>query len=116
MRIIRTVKNVSEASRDFMDKKQEYSYLKNKINKLAIESKNTKIRNVYIAIHEFNYCYQHQNINKDQNIYLLADSQNILNRWKNYSQLLNVHSFSNIRQIKIYTAEVFVPEPSPFEI
>jgi hypothetical protein len=33
---------------------------------------------------------------------LLADSHNILNRWKNYcSQLLNMHSVSNVKQIEI---------------
>jgi hypothetical protein len=33
---------------------------------------------------------------------LLADSHNILNRWKNYfSQLLNVHRVSDVRQIEI---------------
>jgi hypothetical protein len=33
---------------------------------------------------------------------LLADSHKILNRWKNYfSQLLNVHNVSDVRQIEI---------------
>jgi hypothetical protein len=54
---------------------------------------------------------------KDENGDLLADSQNILNRWKNYfSQLLNVHRISDVRQIEIHTAEPLVPDPSPFEI
>jgi hypothetical protein len=49
---------------------------------------------------------------KDENGDLLADSHNILNRWKNYfSQLLNVH-----RQIEIHTAEPLVPDPSHFEV
>jgi hypothetical protein len=48
---------------------------------------------------------------------LLADSHNILNRWKNYfSQLLNVHRVSDVRQIEIHTAEPLVPDPSPFEV
>jgi hypothetical protein len=50
---------------------------------------------------------------------LLADSHNILNtsRWKNcISQLLNVHRVSDIRQIEIHTAELLVPDPSPFEV
>jgi hypothetical protein len=43
--------------------------------------------------------------------------RNILNRWKNYfSQLLNVHRVSDIRQIEIHTAEPLVPDPSPFEV
>jgi hypothetical protein len=34
---------------------------------------------------------------------LLVASHNILNRWKNYfSQLLNVHSISDVRQIEIH--------------
>jgi hypothetical protein len=36
---------------------------------------------------------------KDQDGDLLADSHNILNRWRNYfSQLLNVHMASDVRQ------------------
>jgi hypothetical protein len=53
---------------------------------------------------------------KDENGDLLADSQNILNGWKNcFSQLLNVHSISDVRQVEI-TAEPLVPDPSPFEV
>jgi hypothetical protein len=53
---------------------------------------------------------------KDENGELLANSHNILNRWKNYfSQLLNVHGISHVRQIKICTAEALVSDPSPFE-
>jgi hypothetical protein len=37
---------------------------------------------------------------KDENGDLLADSHNILNKWKNYySQLLNLHRVSDVRQI-----------------
>jgi hypothetical protein len=40
-----------------------------------------------------------------------------LNRWKNYFyQLLNVHRVSDVRQIEIHTAELLVPDPSPFEV
>jgi hypothetical protein len=53
---------------------------------------------------------------KDETGDLLADSNIIFNRWKNYiSQLLNVHRASH-RQIEIYTAEPLVPDPSPFEV
>jgi hypothetical protein len=52
---------------------------------------------------------------KDENGDLLADSHGILNRWKNYfSQLLNVHTVSDVRQIEIHAAEPLVPDPSPF--
>jgi hypothetical protein len=54
---------------------------------------------------------------KDENGDLLADSYIILNSWKNYfSQLLNVHRASDVRQREIHTAEPLVPDPSPFEI
>jgi 6-phosphogluconate dehydrogenase len=44
---------------------------------------------------------------------LLADSQNILYRCKNYfSQLLNVHRVSDVRQIEIHTAELLIPHPN----
>jgi hypothetical protein len=40
-----------------------------------------------------------------------------LNGWKNYfSQLLNVHKFSDVRQIKIHTAEPLVPDSSSIEV
>jgi hypothetical protein len=53
---------------------------------------------------------------KDGNGDLLADSHNILNRWKNYSQLLNVHNVSDVRQIEVHTAEPSVPGPSRLEV
>jgi hypothetical protein len=53
---------------------------------------------------------------KDENGDLLADYQNSLKRWKNYSQLLNVHRVNDVRQIEIYTAQSLEPHPSPFEI
>jgi hypothetical protein len=53
---------------------------------------------------------------KDANGDLPAVSRNILNRWKNYfSQLLNVHRVSDVRQIEIHTAEPSVPHSSSFE-
>jgi hypothetical protein len=41
---------------------------------------------------------------------------NILNMWKNYSQLLNVRRVSYGRQMEIHTTESLVPDPSPFEV
>jgi hypothetical protein len=60
---------------------------------------------------EFKRGYQiRNNLAKDENGDQLADSRNILNKWKNYySQLLNVHSISDIRQIEIHTAEQLEP-------
>jgi hypothetical protein len=54
---------------------------------------------------------------KDENGDLLSDSHNILNKWKKYfSQLMNVHRVSDVRQIEIDTAEPLVPDPSFFEV
>jgi hypothetical protein len=54
---------------------------------------------------------------KDEKGDLLADSHNILNRWKNYlSQLLNVHNVSDVRQMEVHTAEPLVPGYSRLEV
>jgi hypothetical protein len=54
---------------------------------------------------------------KDEDGDLLADSQNILSRWKNYfSQLLNVHNVSDVRQIEVHTAEPSVRGLSRLEV
>jgi hypothetical protein len=53
---------------------------------------------------------------KDENGDLLVASHNILNRWKNcFSQLLNVHNGSEVRQIEVHMPEPLVPGPSRFE-
>jgi hypothetical protein len=54
---------------------------------------------------------------KEENGDLLANSHSILNREKNYfSQLLNVHRGSDIRQIDTHIAKPLVPNPSPFDV
>jgi hypothetical protein len=54
---------------------------------------------------------------KDGNGDLFADSYNILNRWKNYfSQLLNVHNVSDLRQTEAHTAEPLVPVHGPLRL
>jgi hypothetical protein len=54
---------------------------------------------------------------KDENGDLLAGSRNILNRWKNYfSQFLNVHNVSDVRQIEVHTAGPLVPGPSHLDV
>jgi hypothetical protein len=53
----------------------------------------------------------------DENGNLLADSDNILNRWKDYfCQLLNVYRASDGRQIEIHIAEPLVPDPSDLRL
>jgi hypothetical protein len=85
-----------EASRYFRNKKRKY--LKDKINKLAMNIKNKNIIGLYRGINEFKSGYQpRNNLVKDENGDLLADSHDILNKWKNYfSQLLNVHNVSDV--------------------
>jgi hypothetical protein len=61
-------------------------------------------------------CQPRNNLVKDENGDLLADSHNILNRWKNYfSQLWNMHNDSDVRQIEVRMAEPLVPGPSRLE-
>jgi hypothetical protein len=85
------------------NKKREY--LKGKINQLATNSKNKNIRDLYRGINEFKRGYQPRSIFvTDENGDLLADSNTILNSWKSYfSQLLNVHYVSDVRQIETYS-------------
>jgi hypothetical protein len=68
-----------EPSRHCRNKKREY--LKDKINELATNSKNKNIRDLYRGINGFKRgCQPRNNLVKDWNEDLLADSQNILNR------------------------------------
>jgi hypothetical protein len=105
-----------ETSRYFRNKKREN--LKDNINELATNSKNKNIRDLYRGINKFKRGYQRRNnLLKAVNGEVLADSHNILNRWKIYlSQLLNVHNVSDVRQIVVHTAEPLVPGPSCLEV
>jgi hypothetical protein len=68
-----------EASRHFRNKKREY--LKDKINKLESNSKNTNIRHLYRGINEFKKGYQPgTNLVQDERGDLVADPHKILNR------------------------------------
>jgi hypothetical protein len=49
---------------------------------------------------------------KIENGDLVADSHNILNRWKNY---LNVHSVNFVRHIEVYAAEPLISNPTAFQ-
>jgi hypothetical protein len=90
-------------------KKREY--LKNKINELETNSKNKKIGDLYMGINEFKKGYQPRTkMVKEEIGDLLADSDSILNRWKNYfCQLLNVHGVNDDWQTEIHTVEPIVP-------
>ncbi|PNF40670.1 hypothetical protein B7P43_G04763, partial [Cryptotermes secundus] len=98
-----------ETSRHFRNKNRKY--LKDKINENAMNSKNKNIRDLYRGINDFKRGYQpSSNLVKDENGDLLADSK-ILNTWRNYfSQLLNVHRVSDVRQTEINTAEPLIHE------
>jgi hypothetical protein len=77
-------------------------YLKNKIDDLETNSNNKDIRDLYRGINEFKRGHQHRsNLVKDENGDLLADPHNILNRWKNYSQILNVHKVTDGKYIQL---------------
>jgi hypothetical protein len=81
-------------SRHFRIKKREY--LKHKIDELQTNSKNKNIRDLYRGINDFKRGYQpRKHLVKDENGHLLADSHNILKKY--FSQLLNVHRFSDVR-------------------
>jgi hypothetical protein len=105
-----------ETSRTFRNKKREY--LKGKINELETNNKNKNIRDLYRGINEFKKGYQPRiNIIKVENGNLLADQQNVLNRWKNFfNQVLNVHRVHDVRQMDIHMAEQLVPETSLVEL
>jgi hypothetical protein len=88
--------------------------LKDKINEFAVNSKKKNIRALYRGINEFKRSYQSRNnLVKDDNGDLLADSCNILNVWKNHlSQLFNIHGACETRQIEIHTVQPLVPDLS----
>jgi hypothetical protein len=75
------------------------------------------MRDLCRSISEFKTGYQPRtNVVKDERGDLLADTQKMSNRWKNYfGELLNVHRLGGVRQTEIHTAELFVPGPSASE-
>jgi hypothetical protein len=92
--------------------------LKGKINELETNNKNKNIRDLYTGTNEFKKgCQPRINIIKDENDNLIADPQNVLNRWKNFfNQVLNVHGVHDVRQMVIHMAEPLLPEPSLVEV
>jgi hypothetical protein len=73
---------------------------------------------LFRGISEFKRGYQpRNNLVKDENGDLLADSNTILNRWKScFSQLLNIHDVSDVRQIEIHTTEPLISGPSCLQV
>ena len=80
-----------EASRNFRNKKKKY--LKVNIEELETNSKIKNIWDLHRGINAFKKGYQPRtNIVKDEKGDLVANSNNVLARWRNhFSQLLNVH-------------------------
>jgi hypothetical protein len=103
-----------KANRHFRNKRE---YLRDKINELATHSKNKNIGELHRGVNVFKKGYKPiTSLAKHENGDLLADSD-ILNRWKNYfSQLLNVHRVSDVRQMEIHIVEPLVPDPSPLRL
>jgi hypothetical protein len=73
---------------------------------------------LYRGINDVKKWYQPRTrIVKDEKSDLVADSHNIMTRWRNYfSQILNIHGVSDVRQAEIHTAEPLVPETSALEV
>jgi hypothetical protein len=94
------------------------AYLKAKIEELETNSKINNIRELYRGINAFKKGYKPRTIIvKDEKVDLVADSNSIMARWRNYfSQILNMHGVSDVRQAEIHTAEPLVPEPSVLEV
>ena len=87
------------------------------LHELETNSMIKNIRNLYWGTYDFRKGYKPRpNIVKDEKSDLVPDSHSILARWRNhFSQLLNVHGVSDVRQTEICTAEPLVHEPSAFE-
>ena len=89
-----------------------------KIEELETNIKIQNIGDLYRGINDFKTGYQPRcNIVKDEKGDLVADSQGIVARWRNYfSQLFNVHGVKDVGQAEIHTTEPLVPEPSASEV
>ena len=105
-----------DASRHFRIKTK--AYFRAKIKELETNSKINNIRDLYRGINDMKKGYQPRaRIVKDEKGDLVADSHSNMARWRNYfSQILNVHGVSDVRQAEIHTVELLVPEPSALEV
>ena len=88
------------------------------LEELETNSKINKVRDLYRGINDVKKGYQSRTrIVKDEKGDLVADSHSIMAKWRNYfSQILNVHGVSDVRQAEMNTAEPLVPEPSTLEV
>jgi hypothetical protein len=69
---------------------------------MTLKQTEKNISDLYRGINEFKKSYQPRaKLVKDKSGDLLADSNNILNTWKNYfCQILNVHCVNDVRRQK----------------
>jgi hypothetical protein len=79
---------------------------------------NSNVTGICTSIKEIKKVYQPRtNLVKDEKGDQLADSHDILNRWRNhFCQLLNVRGVNDFRQMEMHIAEPIVPEPSFLEV
>ena len=105
-----------EVSRHFRNKKK--AHLRATIEELETNNKIQNIRDLYRGISDFKKGFQPKcNIVKDEKGDLVADSHDIVARWRKYfSQLFNVHGVKDVGHAEIHTAEPLVPEPSASEV
>ena len=101
---------------DISGKKKEY--MRAKIDEIETNSKIKSIRYLNRGTGFFQKGYQpRNNIAKDKKGDLVVDSHSISVWWRNdFSRLLIIHRFNDIRQTEIRTAEPIIPEPSAFEV
>jgi hypothetical protein len=92
------------------------AYLKDGIIEVETNSKNKNVRDICTVVKVFKKLYQPRNsLEADENDDLLADSQSMLNRGKNYfGQPLITREVNDVRQI--YTVEPLAPQPNSFEV
>jgi len=87
------------------------------LTKLKTDIKIKNIRDLYRCISNFKKDFQARtNIEKDEKGDFLLFSHSILARWRNYSQLLNIHGVNAVMQTEMRTAEPLEPKPSAFEV
>jgi hypothetical protein len=88
------------------------------LEEIETNSKINNIRDLYRGINDSKKGYQPRTIIvRNGKGDLVVDSHSIMARWRNYfSQILNVHGVSDVRQAEINTAEPLVPDPSALEV
>ena len=89
-----------------------------KIEEMENNCKINNIRDLYRGINDMKKGYlPRTRIVKFKKGDLVADSHSNMARWRNFfSQILNVHGFSDVRQAEIHTAVQLVPKSCALEV